>query len=152
MHEHSVGATGRYSNPLDQHMSLQELQQLLSSVEASSRAPEQVPRAPARIIRRRLGAALVQQVIAEYKAGSSMQQLAMKHGTSHVAMWNLLTKEQVPMRYQSLLPHQITQVFERYQAGKSIYGVADKLGIPKTTVARTLKKAGVQMRTRGKEI
>ncbi len=79
----------------------------------------------------------------------SIRALAQVHGTSREAMWSLLKEEGVTMRYRSWLPHQIAKVVDLYEAGNSIYDVADKLGIPKATVGRTLKRAGVQMRLRG---
>lgn len=139
-----------YSNLLHPHKSLRELKRLLVKLENNeTQRQKRADNTPARLIRRRLGKAGVERVVSAYRDGDSIRELAQANNTSHEAMWSLLKEEGVPMRYQSLQPHQIARVVELYEAGNSIYDVADKLGIPKTTVGRTLKKAGVSMRPRG---
>jgi transposase-like protein len=145
---HLADVVAAYSNLSHPHKSAKALRKLLETVQVSSREAAEEP-IPSRKLRRRLGAAGVVDVVTRYQAGESVRQLSRAIDASGDAILRLLGEKCIQRRQPRFLTaEEKAEVIRRYEAGESTYQIEAKMGIPKTTVARTLQRAGVELRRR----
>jgi DNA-binding NarL/FixJ family response regulator len=99
-------------------------------------------------IHRRLSSKRLQQLLADYQAGISANQLALRYELSRASIRGLLRESGVPRRYQAMTEAEIQQVVQLYQSGLTISQVAAKLDRPCSTVQTALTRCGVVRRSR----
>lgn len=125
------------------------LRKILAAAKGSDREIPGV--SPARRLRRRLGSAGIEQIVAGYADGRSIKQLAVEFDTSGDAVLRLLREEGVETRKPCVISaEQSAEIVRRYEAGQSTYEIEEAVGVPRTTVTRTLQRAGVPLRSRGR--
>jgi transposase-like protein len=85
-------------------------------------------------------------IVEAYAAGAPAAAVAAEFGVSESAVKRLVRQRGGEIRLQPL-PHDIIdKAAALYKSGMSVQAVADQLRVPKSTLLRTLKKHGVQMR------
>jgi DNA-directed RNA polymerase specialized sigma24 family protein len=134
-----VELLGRYSK---QSRNLEKLQELLEL------DPSGAPLAPrrARQAQHRLREAAVEELVAEYLAGSTAHELASQFGVHRNTVLGILERRGVPRRYQRLSPEQLDLACALYRDGLSLTKVGIRLGRPAETVRQALMRAGVEIR------
>ncbi|WP_280235192.1 hypothetical protein [Nocardia cyriacigeorgica] len=95
---------------------------------------------------RQLDADRVAELIAGYKAGATMYELAARFGTERRTVSNILHRHAVPMRRRGLTPDQVDTAIHLYKLGWSLARIGDHLGVAHTTVLTKLRERGVQTR------
>lgn len=139
-----VEVVGRYSNFPQPLLSSQSGQ----GVHYTNRPelPVTTPRVHA--IRRRLSPEKLQQLLADYRAGTSANELAQRYDLSRATIRVLLRESGVPRRYQAMPEAEADQVVALYVGGSTIAEVAAMLGRPCSTVQTALTRRRVPMRRR----
>ncbi len=115
---------------------------------ANPPGPVKTPTPRVHALYRRLGPEGLQQVLTDYQAGISANQLAPRYGLSRASIRSLLRESGVARRYQAMTEAEINRAVELYQSGLTISQVAAKLGRPWSTVQTALTRRGVVMRSR----
>ena len=129
-----VGVIGRYAQTRHPEKSLADLQRILDRARQGGGSPAH--RAPVRNIRRRLGQAAIDELIARYQAGAPTTQLMADYSISKSAVLRLLKEASVAMRRQPLTEQQVQQARQLRATGMSIADVATKLGLARESVRR----------------
>jgi DNA-binding CsgD family transcriptional regulator len=137
-----VEVAGGYLNP--EH-NLEVLANLLAIVpsrdtSAQKRKPKQV--------QRRLRPAEIAELIAAYEAGASSYELAKQFRIHRHTVTQLLERQGVPRRYQSLTSEQVARATSLYESGLSLSAVGQELSCDPATVSQALRAAGVALRPR----
>jgi DNA invertase Pin-like site-specific DNA recombinase len=113
------------------------------------RLPDSPP--PAHQVQTRLAAAQVEQLVAEYQAGTTTRELAERYGINRVTVFEHLKRAGVPRRRpRKLRLVEIAKVVRLYVEGQSVEAVAQELRVGATTVRRVLQREGVELRRRGR--
>lgn len=140
-----VEVVGRYSNYPKPLLSGQSVRTLPDAIQ-----PEQVksadPRAHA--LDRRLSPEALQQLLGDYQAGVSANQLAVRYQLGRSSIRRLLRESGVPRRYQAMTEDEIDQAVDLYESGLTISRAAIQLGRPQSTVQTALSRRDVDMRNR----
>jgi len=135
-----VELLGRYSN-FPQPLLSGQIHHLIRGVDV----PEPpTPRVHA--VNRRLCPDTIQQLIADYQAGTPSTQLMVTHNLGKGTVLRLLRDHCVQIRNQRMTPAEVGQAIQLYQAGNSLVAVGAKLGYDHGTIWRALKRAGVPRR------
>lgn len=93
-----------------------------------------------------------QQVIAGYRAGATVYELAAKFGINRKTVSRALHREQIPMRMVGLNEQQIEEAERLYRGGRSLADIAERLHVDTRTVHRRLRERGLLMRdTQGRD-
>jgi DNA-binding CsgD family transcriptional regulator len=131
---------GQWSKLSDQGERLWKLVEIVPSgvTEAKSRTPKQV--------HRRLRPTEVGELIASYKNGSTVYELAEQFRIHRETVSALLERQGIPRRGRPLSPAQIEQAAKLYDSGLSLAKVAPQLGCDPGTVRLALLKSGMRMR------
>jgi len=140
-----VELMGRYSNILKPLLPGQSTPSMNVTIQAK-RVQSSLPRVHA--LDRRLTPEAVQQLLGDYQAGISANQLAVRYQLSRSSIRRLLRESDVPRRYQTMTELEADQAVELYQSGLTISQVAAKLNRPWSTVQTALSRRGVGMRSR----
>jgi hypothetical protein len=90
----------------------------------------------------------VQQLLGDYQAGISANQLAVRYQLSRSSVRRLLREAGVPRRYQAMTDGEVDQAVALYQAGLTISEVAAKLDRPWSTAQTALGRRGIVRRRR----
>jgi DNA-binding CsgD family transcriptional regulator len=102
-------------------------------------------------VQRRLGTDEVAALVAAYRRGVSVQELAASFQINRTTVLGHVGRQGVPKRYRRALQgNDINRAVTLYAEGRSTEWVADGLGVAASTVRRALKDAGVTMRPRGR--
>jgi len=135
-----VEVIGRYSNHCDQGERLQDLVEMV---------PNGLPRANVQTkkqIHRRLRQREIDELVAGYRAGATVYQLANEFRIHRGTVSLLLERHRVSLRNRPLSPAQIEQARVLYATGQSLAKVGKQLGCDANTVRLALVKVGVRMR------
>jgi hypothetical protein len=97
---------------------------------------------------KRLGVAIVQEIVQVYEAGSTAAELAERYGASRTGIMNLLHSQEAAVRSPRGLRHTDVDVAERlYTAGCLLREIGVELGFSRDAVRRALLQRGVVMRS-----
>jgi transposase-like protein len=135
---------GQLSNPSDQvNQGIPSLEDRSAPAIASS--PDQGSRRP-----KRLNQLQVEALIEAYRLGATIKDLAVEHGIHRVTVMEHLRRNEIPTRSDSMRwsTEQLIEVTELYHHGNSIRVLGERYGLDPSTVARRLKRSGVQLRPR----
>jgi transposase-like protein len=99
---------------------------------------------------RRLTQAQVKDLIEAYLLGATIKDLAAEHDIHRVTVMDHLRRNEIPRRSDSIrwTPEQLVEVSDLYREGNSIRVLGERYGLDPSTVAKRLKRAGVQLRPR----
>lgn len=99
----------------------------------------------------RLEVSQVGELAAAFEGGATIIELAERYGIDRATVLAHHRRQGVPTQVHRMLgPDEIATAVRLYEAGESIQSVADELEVGSSTVGRTLNKAGVTMRPRGR--
>jgi hypothetical protein len=89
-------------------------------------------------------------LVAAYRAGRSLRDLAAEFGVHRRTVAALLESRGVPRRVnlRKLTADDVTDASHRYRAGDSLATIGDVCGVDAETVRRELVRAGVAIRRR----
>jgi transposase len=140
-----VEVVGRYSNFPQPLLCGQSIHTLSATIR-----PEPIQSPPPRVhaLDRRLSAETLRQLLSDYQAGVSANQLAVRYQLSRSSVRRLLRESGVPRRYQAMTELEVDQSVDLYQSGLTISQVASKVDRPCSTVQMALARRGVDMRRR----
>jgi hypothetical protein len=97
---------------------------------------------------RRLGAAVVEDVLRRYEAGATAAELAGRYGVSRTGIQNMLHAQGATIRTPRELSSTDVKVAERlYAAGWLLREIGVELGFSRDAVRRALLQRGVVMRS-----
>ena len=88
----------------------------------------------------------IERLIAEYRTGLTIYQLATRFGCHRTTVSECLKARGIQMRRRPLCEEQIVEAIRLYQSGLSVAKVADQVGAKSETVRLRLIERGVQMR------
>lgn len=110
-------------------------------------APQRTPRSP-RPARagKQLPAETERAIVAEYKAGQTMKQIAARHGIHRVTVSEVLDRTGTAKRPRGMNATQVSLAAKLYESGESLATVGAQLGFNATTVRIALMGVGVRMR------
>ena len=99
---------------------------------------------------RRLSPTDIDDLIAAYRAGATISQLAVEFGIHRTTVAGHLDRRGLPRRSEQTAwdDETLTQAAELYATGLSLADVADQFGIDAQTVANRFRRAGVAVRPR----
>ena len=140
-----VELLGRYSNFSPPLLSGQTIQALWDAIRPE---PVKSPAPRVHALGRRLSSETVQQLVGDYQAGVSANQLAVRYQLSRSSVRRLLREAGVARRFQAMTEDEVGQATELYQSGLTISHVAAKLDRPWSTVQTALTRRGVVRRSR----
>lgn len=95
---------------------------------------------------KQLPAETEQAIVAEYKAGQTMKEIAVRHGIHRVTVSEVLNRTGTEKRPKSMSPAQAKRAAHLYASGLSLAGVGAQLGFNPTTIRVTLQRHGIVMR------
>lgn len=102
-------------------------------------------------VQRRLAPDEVTELVASYRNGADVMDMAKRYRVNRTTVMAHLRREGVPPRHPgAVTPENIDRAVRLYEAGESAEFVAGELQVAPSTVRRVLKKAGVTMRPRGR--
>jgi hypothetical protein len=140
-----VEVVGRYSNISQPLLSGQSISAPQVTIRQKLiQAPD--PRVHA--LDRRLSSETLQQLVGDYQAGVSANQLAVRYQLSRGSVRRLLRESGVPRRYQAMTDAEVDQAVELYQSSLTISQVAAKIDRPWSTVQTALTRRSVITRSR----
>jgi hypothetical protein len=97
---------------------------------------------------KRLGVAVVQEIVQVYEAGSTTAELAERYSVSRTGVMNLLHSQEAAVRSPRGLGRTDVDVAERlYAAGWLLREIGVELGFSRDAVRRALLQRGVVMRS-----
>jgi lambda repressor-like predicted transcriptional regulator len=94
----------------------------------------------------RLTEADVTRMIAAYRAGTSMNQLAADFGINRNTVSTILDRRNIPRRRRGLQRSEINKAAALYQEGWPLSRIGDRFGCTAETVRQALKRTSVQRR------
>ncbi|MFI7195471.1 helix-turn-helix domain-containing protein [Nocardia nova] len=133
---------GPYYNPNTQVEALETLIQKLPGAATTAPRPAERP-APRRA--RQLDADQIEDLIAGYRAGSTVYELAARFHIERRTVSTILHRHRVPMRRRSS-PDQVQTAAHLYQLGWSLTRVGQHLGAAHTTILTALRQHGIPTR------
>jgi len=89
----------------------------------------------------------IDHLIAEYRAGSTIYELAERFGCHRQTVSRHLKAHGVQMRLRPLTEEQIQEVVRLYESGLSLQGIGDQIGACKSTVRSKLVERGTKLHT-----
>lgn len=135
---------GAYYNPKAQLGALEALLKRLPK--PGSPAPKR-PKRRAPGTARQLDAEQTQELIAAYRAGSTVYQLGDQFGIDRRTVGKILTRNGVQTKHPGLTDEDIDHAAQLYADGWSLAKIGEQLGVTATTVHRWLRERGVAMRS-----
>jgi DNA-directed RNA polymerase specialized sigma24 family protein len=109
---------------------------------------QQPPSPQVHALQRRLSPETLQQIQTDYQAGLSASQLAVRYHLNRASVRRLIQRAGIPPNRRPLTEAEIKQAVKLYATGLTVARVAAQLGRPATTVHATLRRGGVQLRSR----
>ena len=133
---------GRYSNHADQEERIRRVLELgpVGRSEVNSRPPKQV--------QRRLCSSEIDELVAQYLAGETIQALATQHQIHRFTVGRLLDRRQVPRHSKGIPQQRLPEVVRRYEAGDSLATIARCELVSPETIRLALQQAGSEIRER----
>ena len=136
----------RFARPKHPEKSLAELRRLLENAQNSAPRPARTPRVRAVSTEQKLGRKQVEALLSRYREGGSANALGQEFDLSAASVVRLVRKHGLTVNDRLPSGDVIRQGTELYESGLSVQQVADRVGVPKSTLLKELKKAGVVMR------
>jgi lambda repressor-like predicted transcriptional regulator len=99
-----------------------------------------------RQVQRRLTPEQVDQLLAEYKAGISMQHLARRWDLHRTTVAEHLRRAGVPVRHRRITDGQLEDATRLYREGWSCQRLAERYDCDDETVRQSLRRAGITLR------
>jgi hypothetical protein len=100
------------------------------------------------VLAKRLGVAVVEEIVQVYEAGSTAAELAERYSVSRTGIMNLLHSQEAAVRSPRGLGHSEVDLAERlYAAGWLLREIGVELGFSRDAVRRALLQRGVVMRS-----
>jgi hypothetical protein len=97
---------------------------------------------------RRLGVAVVQEIVGAYEAGATSAELANRYGVSRTGLQHLLHSQGAAARSpRGLTPTDVNVAEQLYAAGWLLREIGLELGFSRDAVRRALLQRGVVMRS-----
>lgn len=90
----------------------------------------------------RLSEPVVQQLLADYQAGSTGRQLAERYELARSTVISLLRKHGVEIRHPRVTPAEVAEMVRLYQAGVQQVEIAARFGRDPGNIWHVLKRAG----------
>jgi hypothetical protein len=143
-----VAVLGRCAREHRLSKELQKVQRLLRSVDLDRHTAPPLPPRPSFKLTQRLSPAVIGQLIIDYEAGRTIDELVPQYTLSHGSVVRLLHEHGVAMRNQGLSAEQIAQAAQLYRSGLSVAKIGKLFEVDGTTAWTALKRAGIQMRPR----
>lgn len=99
---------------------------------------------------RRLTRAQVTALIDAYRLGATVKDLACEYGVHRATVMDHLRRNEIPRRSDTRrwTPDQLREATDLYHQGNSIRVLGERYHLDPSTVARRLRRAGVQLRPR----
>ena len=142
----AVEETRCISNPPDQACDqVERLRRLLQVAAAGT--PDMSTESPKQF-QRRLRPHEVGELVARYDAGSNLSELAERCGCHRDTVSKLLDRAGASRRQRGIRSDRVNDAIDAYVAGAALAAVGAQLSADPTTVARTLRANGVQIRPR----
>lgn len=138
-----VELQGRYYNTKAQVSDLESLLRKLPAPTATPRPSRDRPkprRAP------QLNDEKAQQLIADYRSGSTVYELGDRFDIDRKTVSAMLKRHGVPMRRRGLSPEQVDEAVQLYEGGWSLARIGERMGVDATTVLNRLRERGVRTR------
>ncbi|MGO9197287.1 MAG: hypothetical protein ACLQK4_09180 [Acidimicrobiales bacterium] len=101
-----------------------------------------------RQVRRRLRAEEVSELVACYLAGAEVDELAERYGCHRDTVSKVLDRAGTPRRKLGVPPDRVQDAIDAYVGGASLVTIGAQLSVHPTSVARTLRVNGIQIRPR----
>lgn len=102
-------------------------------------------------VQRRLGPDEVTELVAAYREGLPVNELAVLFQIDRTTVLGHVRRQGVPKRDRRALgPDAVRKAVHLYGAGLSAESVAEELQVAATTVRRSLKEAGITLRPKGR--
>jgi hypothetical protein len=134
-----------FARTLPQGKTIDDLEKLVTTLQCSNvKRPPRGVEVPS--VRRRLGPHGIASLVAQYKAGDSLEVVAADHGISTSSARRVLLQEGVVMRLAPISDDVLKRAAEMYATGLGLLPIANELGVVKTTLMRAMKRAGVELR------
>ncbi len=133
---------GRYSNLRDQG---ERVEAVLEMVPAE---PKRAKLRTSRQAQHRLSVAEVDELVAKYRAGVEINELATQFDVNRDTVFSILKRRQVVRRPRGCPPERVEEVVKAYETGSSLAVIGSELSVDPGTVARTLRSAGASIRPR----
>lgn len=124
------------SNQPRVRLRLAKTQRLLDGMTPRTDTPPQLP--PRQKVTRRLAPETIDQLLADYRAGSSTPQLAERYGISKTSVKRLLHDHGVAVRLRGLDDTDTERASELRSRGLSLEAIARKLGYSRKAVTTAL--------------
>jgi lambda repressor-like predicted transcriptional regulator len=99
-----------------------------------------------------LDPAQVAGLVAAYRAGGRVKQLARRFGLHRYTVTTILQREGVTLRPRGIHPDDLAEVIRLYQDGWALARLAAKFEVSPSTVTNTLRRAGVSIRRPGRPL
>jgi transcriptional regulator of aromatic amino acid metabolism len=87
-------------------------------------------------------------IVTQYEAGKTTQQVGNRYGISKTRVATVLREQDVTIRRQGLSNEQPREAITLYEAGKSLGWIGARFGVSHTTIAAKLRQHGVRLRPR----
>lgn len=141
-----VGLLRTYCN---QNETVRQLDGLVAEARSQTAvaAPRRAPRPP-RSARtgKKLPGETERAIVAEYKAGQTMKQIAARHNIHRVTVSEVLDRTGTTKRPKGMSPSQVDIAARLYESGLSLASVGTQLGFNATTVRTKFLHRGVTTR------
>lgn len=93
----------------------------------------------------------LEQVLSDYRAGVTQDELKRKYGIHHKTLTGLLAEYSTPLRTSRFkLKDHVSDITDAYLRGAEIKELCEKYSVAKSSINRLLKKQGVAIRPAGK--
>jgi hypothetical protein len=114
-----------------------------------SRPPLSPKRGRTRALKRQIGREEIERIVTKYQSGASTNQLMTEHHLAKRTISALLKANGVRLRRQGLTADQAREAVTLYESGRSLAWIANHFdGLSPSTVARALRRQGIQLRPR----
>ena len=98
------------------------------------------------VVQRRITGEEADAVVAGYRAGKSVYELATEHSCHRTTISGILKRSGVTMRRTPAREDQILEMVRLYESGLSLARVSERVGFSDKTVHHYLRERGVRMR------
>ncbi len=112
-----------------------------------AQSADRIPRATPRNSRP-LKPTEVDELVAGYKAGRTMRELAAEFGINRMTVSAHLRRARAPLRRAGLSAEQTAKAVDLYEAGWSSGRLAERFDVSADTVLKALRRTGVPIRPR----
>lgn len=116
--------------------------------ESPPRPPQSSPDDPKPRSKRFLTFQDITDIVQQYDAGHTTQQIGTRYGISKTRVATILREQGITIRRQGLNDEQVSEVATLYVTGKSLAWLGARFGVSHTTVATVLRQQGIHLRPR----